>query len=147
VARYRYSGKALATALGTNVVEIRTPSTARARLRHLKVFSEAATALNLALFRTTVVGTAGTAVTATKTDPADAAPGSSVVTGPTGGTLEATARARVPASGRGRRGRSLLRGRRRAVLARVEQLRGPQRRRRGRSGDYLGVRDRGELAP
>jgi hypothetical protein len=100
VARYRYSGKALATALGTNVVEIRTPSTARARLRHLKVFSEAATALNLALFRTTVVGTAGTAVTATKTDPADAAPGSSVVTGPTGGTLEATApeRAFLPAA-------------------------------------------------
>lgn len=91
MARYAYSGKAQATAANTNIIEVRAAATDRVRLRQLHVSIEAATALNLALFRTTVIGTAGTAVTATKQDNAEGAASASVVTGPTGGTLETTA--------------------------------------------------------
>lgn len=95
MALFTASGKALATAASTNVVSLRSGASAgRAKLREVAVFSEAATALNLALFRTTVVDTAGTGVTV---QPHDAGDGSSctVVTGPTGGTLAAVAQRRA----------------------------------------------------
>lgn len=95
MARYRYSGKALATTANANLIEIRAPATGRIRVRMIKIFTEAATALNLSVHKTTAVGTAGTAVTATKNDNADGAATGSVVTAPTGGTNEATAQERA----------------------------------------------------
>lgn len=99
MAIYQASGKALATAANTNVLELRAPSTDRARLLEIGVFSEAATALNLALFRTTTIGTAGTAVTPEKGSLADGTAAVSVVTGPTGGVLASTALRRVSIAG------------------------------------------------
>ena len=93
--KFDVSGKAQATAASTNVISFRSTSAVRLQLVEFGVFSEAATALNLALFMTTVVDTAGTGVTAVKQDPASAAAACSCVTGPTGGTLAATAQRRA----------------------------------------------------
>lgn len=89
------TGRGLATGASTNVIELRA-SAQRVRLREVLVISEAATALNLGIFRTTTAGTAGTSVTPVKANPADGAvAGTTVVTGPTGGVLEATALERI----------------------------------------------------
>lgn len=95
MALYRATGKALATAANTNVLELRAGAQDRAKLREIKVFAEAATALNLAVYRTTVIGTSGTAQTIVKGEPAEGTPAATVVTGPAGGTLEGAAVDRV----------------------------------------------------
>lgn len=99
MARFAVSGKAQAMALNTNVISFRSAAQQRMKLEELAVFSEAATALNLALFLTTVVDTAGTGVTAVKEDSGSGTPSCTVATGPTGGTLAASAtrRAFLPA--------------------------------------------------
>ena len=100
MALYVATGKTLATAANTNVIELRAHATAqRARIREMLFFAETAVALNLAVFRTTAVGTAGTTVTPQSRNPADGPANSTVVTGPTGGTNAAVAleRAFLPA--------------------------------------------------
>lgn len=100
MALYVASGKTLATAANSNLLELRAHATAqRARLKELAVWAETAVALNLALFRTTAIGTAGTAVAGQPRNPADGPANGALVTIPTGGTLAAVAveRAFLPA--------------------------------------------------
>lgn len=101
MARYAASGKALATAANTNLVELRSTASQSANLLEFSVWAEAATAfVNPGLFLTTVVGTAGTAVTPQKEDQRYAAAACSIVTGPTGGTVATVAHRRgvIPAT-------------------------------------------------
>lgn len=99
MALYVASGKALATAANSNVIAMRAASTDRVRIREITVFIEAATALNLAIFRTTVLSTAGTQVVGAKEDGADGAGTLDVRTVPTSGTVDTVAlrRAFLPA--------------------------------------------------
>lgn len=94
MALYRASIKSQAFAANTNVLELRAPSTRRIEVRKLELVAEAATATFIAVYRSTVVGTAGTAVAGQPLDPRLGASTSSLVTGPTGGTLAAVAMAR-----------------------------------------------------
>lgn len=100
MARFSASGKTLATAANSNILSIRSTATQRARILELHIYSEAATAwLSPALFLTTVVDTAGTAVAGQKEDSGAGAASVVVSTIPTGGTLAtvATRRASIPA--------------------------------------------------
>lgn len=99
MARYTAGGKALATAASGNLISIRSAAQQRARISEIHVFSEAATALNLAAYLTTVVDTAGTAVAGQKEDSGAGTPNVVVSTIPTGGTKAAVAmrRAFLPA--------------------------------------------------
>ncbi len=90
--RYVACGKALATAANTNILSIRSTASQRMQVEEVHLFAEAATAfVSPALFMTTVVDTAGTAVTGQKEDPGLPAAVGVVSTGPTGGTLAAVA--------------------------------------------------------
>ncbi len=90
--RFVATGKALATAANTNVLSIRSSSGQRVKVEEVHVFAETAVALtNPALFMTTVVDTAGTAVAGQKEDPGMSAATAVVSTLPTGGTLAAVA--------------------------------------------------------
>lgn len=94
-AGYSASGKALATTANTNLISIRSTALVRARIREFHYFSEASTAFaNPAIFLTTVVDTAGTAVVGQKNDPNSPTASCTVQTGPTGGTLAAVANRR-----------------------------------------------------
>ncbi len=96
MARFSASGKALATAANSNLISIRSTATQRARILELHMYCEAATALaNPALFLTTVVDTAGTAVVGQRDDSGSGAPSVVVSTIPTGGTLAAVAHRRA----------------------------------------------------
>jgi hypothetical protein len=98
---YSASGKTLATAANSNLLSIRSTATKLAKLLELHIFSEAATAFVApALFLTTVVDTAGTAVTLQAEDGKSGAATTVVSTIPTGGTLAAVAirRASLPAA-------------------------------------------------
>lgn len=86
MALYRASGKTLATTANANIIELRAPSTRRIEVREVSIVAEAATATFIALFKTTAVGTAGTAVTGQAVDPKVGAASSTLVTAPTGGT-------------------------------------------------------------
>jgi hypothetical protein len=100
VSRFSAAGKTLATAANSNILSIRSTATQRAMIEELYVYAEAATAwLSPALFLTTVVDTAGTAVVLQKEDNGSGAASVTVVTIPTGGTLAAVAhkRASLPA--------------------------------------------------
>jgi hypothetical protein len=94
------SGKALGTAANSNILSIRSSATRPARLLEMHLFAEAATAwVSPALFMTTVVDTAGTAVTGQREDGITGAAVAVVSTVPTGGTLAAVANRRgtIPA--------------------------------------------------
>jgi hypothetical protein len=96
MARFAASGKTLATAANSNILSIRSTAAQRARILELHIFSEAATAwVSPALFLTTVVDTAGTAVTGQKEDSGSGAASCTVQTIPTGGTLAAVATRRA----------------------------------------------------
>lgn len=100
MARFVASGKALATAANSNILSIRSSATQRARILEIHLYAEAATAwVSPALFLTTVVDTAGTAVAGQKEDSGSGTPGVVVSTIPTGGTLAAVAtrRGTIPA--------------------------------------------------
>ena len=100
MARFAATGKALATAANSNILSIRSAAQQRARILEITAFAEAATAwVSPALFLTTVVDTAGTAVAAQKEDSGSGAAAVTVQTIPTGGTLAAVAirRASIPA--------------------------------------------------
>lgn len=100
MARYAASGKTLATAANSNILSIRSGAQQRVRILELHLFAEAATAwVSPALFMTTVVDTAGTAVTAQKEDSGGGTATCTVQTIPTGGTLATVAhrRATIPA--------------------------------------------------
>jgi len=101
MARFAASGKTLATAANSNILSIRSTATQRARVLELHLFAETAVAwVNPALFLTTVVDTAGTAVAGQREDSGSGAPTCVVSTIPTGGTLAAVAhrRATIPGS-------------------------------------------------
>ncbi len=100
MARFAATGKALATAANSNLISIRSTAAQRARILEIHMYAEAATAFaNPALFLTTVVDTAGTAVAGQKEDSGSGASTVVVSTIPTGGTLAAVAirRAFIPA--------------------------------------------------
>lgn len=99
MARYVSSGKTLATAANSNLFSVRSASQDRAGIAEIGIFTEAATALFLALFTTTVVDTAGTAVTPQKEDSGSGTSAVTCQTIPTGGTLNTVAirRAYLPA--------------------------------------------------
>ncbi|HUR08569.1 MAG TPA: hypothetical protein VM347_38935 [Nonomuraea sp.] len=100
MARFVASGKTLATAANSNILSIRSAAQQRARILEIHLYAEAATAwVSPALFLTTVVDTAGTAVAGQKEDPGAGAPSCTVQTIPTGGTLAAVAirRGTIPA--------------------------------------------------
>lgn len=101
MARFTVTGKALATTANTNLIELRSAAQQRLKLLEFYVYAEAATAFaNPALFITSVVGTAGTAVAAQKEDSGSGTASCTCVTTPTGGTLAAVAmrRAVIPAT-------------------------------------------------
>ncbi len=100
MSRFSATGKALATTFAVNALSIRSTATQRAMIEELYVYAETAVVfINPALFLTTVVDTAGTAVTFQKEDPGSGAASCTCVTLPTGGTLAAVAskRASLPA--------------------------------------------------
>jgi hypothetical protein len=101
MARFAASGKTLATAANSNILSIRSAAQQRARILELHLFAETAVAwVSPALFLTTVVDTAGTAVAGQKEDSGSGTPSVVVSTIPTGGTLAAVAvrRATIPAT-------------------------------------------------
>lgn len=100
MSRFSVTGKTLATAANSNILSIRSTATQRAMIEELYVYSEAATAwLSPALFLTTVIDTAGTAVVFQKEDNGSGAASITCATIPTGGTLATVAakRASLPA--------------------------------------------------
>lgn len=100
MARFTATGKTLGTAANSNIFSIRSAAQQRARILEITCWAEAATAwLSPAAFITTVVDTAGTAVTGQKEDSGSGTPSVVVSTVPTGGTLAAVAirRASIPA--------------------------------------------------
>lgn len=100
MARFSVSGKTLGTAANSNILSIRSTASQRARILEIHLYAEAATAwVSPALFLTTVVDTAGTAVAGQKEDSGAGAPSIVVSTIPTGGTLAGVAvrRASIPA--------------------------------------------------
>jgi hypothetical protein len=100
MARYVATGKTLATAANSNIFSVRAATQQRARILEITCYAEAATAwVSPALFMTTVVDTAGTAVAGQKEDPGAGTPSIVVSTIPTGGTLATVAmrRASIPA--------------------------------------------------
>lgn len=100
MARFAASGKTLATAANSNILSIRSAAQQRCRLLEMHLYAEAATAwVSPALFMTTVVDTAGTAVAGQKEDSGSGTPSVVVSTIPTGGTLAAVAirRGTIPA--------------------------------------------------
>jgi hypothetical protein len=100
MSRWSASGKTLATAANSNILSIRSTAAQRAMIEELYAYSEAATAwLSPALFLTTVVDTAGTAVVFQKEDNGAGTVSCTLQTIPTGGTLAAVAhkRASLPA--------------------------------------------------
>lgn len=100
MARFSATGKTLATAANSNLLSIRSAPQQRARILEITCWAEAATAfVSPALFLTTVVDTAGTAVAGQKEDSGAGNPSVVVSTIPTGGTLAAVAirRASIPA--------------------------------------------------
>lgn len=101
MARFSVNGKGLATTANTNLIELRSAAQQRLKLLEFHVFAETAVAfVNPALFLTTVVGTAGTAVVGQKEDSGSGTASCTCVTGPTGGTLASVAmrRATIPAT-------------------------------------------------
>lgn len=92
MARFAASGKTLATAANSNVLSVRSAAQQRARILEIHLFAETAVAwISPALFLTTVVDTAGTAVAGQKEDNGSGTPSCVVSTAPTGGTLAAVA--------------------------------------------------------
>lgn len=89
--RYRASGKSQATGASGNVVSVRAPAGSDCAITRFEVVAEAATATFPALFRTTVVDTAGTAVALQPVNFRDRAAAATVQTAPTGGTKAAVA--------------------------------------------------------
>ncbi|HUR01995.1 MAG TPA: hypothetical protein VM347_05620 [Nonomuraea sp.] len=100
MARFVASGKTLATAANSNILSMRSTAAQRVRLLEMHLYAETAVAwVSPALFMTTVVDTAGTAVAGQKEDSGSGAPSVVVSTIPTGGTLATVAirRATLPA--------------------------------------------------
>jgi hypothetical protein len=100
MSRFSATGKTLATAANSNILSVRSTAAQRAMIEEFYCYTEAATAwVSPALFLTTAVDTAGTAVTAQREDNGSGSPSCTVLTIPTGGTLAAVAhkRASIPA--------------------------------------------------
>ncbi len=100
MARFSATGKTLGTIANSNILSIRSTAGQRARILELHLFAETAVAwVSPALFLTTVVDTAGTAVAGQKEDSGSGSPTVVVSTIPTGGTLATVAhrRATIPA--------------------------------------------------
>lgn len=96
MSRFSVTGKTLGTIANSNILSIRSTATQRAMIEELYVYSETGVAwLSPALFLTTVVDTAGTAVVFQKEDPGSGAASITLATIPTGGTLAAVAHRRA----------------------------------------------------
>lgn len=96
MARFSVSGKTLATAANSNIFSLRSTAAVRAELLEVHLWAETAVAwVSPALFLTTVVDTAGTAVAGQKEDSGSGTPVCTFSTIPTGGTLAAVAHRRA----------------------------------------------------